>query len=216
MSAAKPLPKELLLSIYANMPRETRGIWLLMLDTGVRVSDAVGAKNGDFDDQGFYHYVAHKTGKPGRAKVSDVFLRRYVDPDHPDELLFPSRRRRGGPYTRQTVYNHIRRAAKLCGYDVEHISPHTARKSFAVDMYEKKGLGATMAALQHRDAATTLLYAMSDDPLGAVRRDLADVRDDLRELREIVDMVCSDLYGDEVPELSEKGKKVRKSPINGT
>lgn len=216
MSAAKPLPKELLLSIYARMPRETRGIWLLMLETGVRVSDAVGACNGDFDAQGFYHYVAHKTGKPGRAKVSPDFIRSYVDRERPDDLLFPSKRRRNRPFTRQTVYNHIRKAAKLCGYDVEHISPHTARKSFAVDLYEKKGLGATMAALQHKDAATTLLYAMSDDPLGAIRRDISDIRDDLSELREILDMICTEIYGDEIPELTEKGKKVRKSPQNGS
>lgn len=218
MSAAKPLPRELLLSIAARMPPKTRGIWLLMVETGVRVSDAVGAKNGDFDAAGYYHYTAHKTGKHGRAKVSPDFLRKFVDPDHPGELLFPSsagpKEGERRPFTRQTVYNHIKRAAKMCGYDVEQISTHTARKSFAVETYAEKGLGATMAALQHKDAATTLLYAMSDDPLGAVRKDIADLRDDLSEIYEILDMITGEVFGDELPPLSEKGKKWMKTHKN--
>lgn len=189
----------------------TRGVWLLMVETGVRVSDAVGAKNGDFDTSGYYHFTAHKTGKDGRAKVSPDFLRKYVDRKQPEKLLFPSPRKPGKPVTRQAVFAHIKRAARLCGLDETHIATHTARKSFAVATYREKGLGATMHALQHRDASTTLLYAMSDDPLVGLRDDLKEVREDVAELREVTDALVERVFGDDVLIPTEKAKKAAES-----
>lgn len=198
------------------MPAETAGVWLLMAETGVRVSDAVCAKNGDFDAQGFFHWVAHKTGKRGRARVSDEFLRRYVDSDNPDMLLFPSPRRVTRPVRRETVFRHIKRAAYLCGIDPAGIGTHTARKSYAVRKYAEDGLGATMAALQHRDAATTLLYALDDDPVPAIWRAIRDIQRQLEDVSHLLDSLCDRVFGDDTYSITAEGQVVKNGDFSET
>lgn len=70
--------------------------------------------------------------------------------------------------TRQAVYKDMRAAAAVFernGKLRNHISPHTARKCAAVRAYEKGGLAAAAALLNHDEGhpAVTLLYALSAD-----------------------------------------------------
>jgi site-specific recombinase XerD len=44
----------------------------------------------------------------------------------------------------------------------ENASPHSARKTFAVDLFREKGLPAVQKALQHDRPETTKIYAFSD------------------------------------------------------
>lgn len=66
--------------------------------------------------------------------------------------------------TRQAVYKDLARAARLFRLPSwQHISPHSARKVFAVREYHKDGdLKRVQQLLNHDSEAVTLLYAMAD------------------------------------------------------
>ena len=75
--------------------------------------------------------------------------------------------------TRQAVFKDLQRAAKLFRLDGKrikaHISPHTARKIYAVNLYHEKEKGgllrpleAVMVDLNHENPAVTVLYALAD------------------------------------------------------
>ncbi len=195
------------LNIASAMPHTSRGVWLLMLETGVRISDALEAKNKDFDSKGFFHYTAQKTGKKGRAKVSKNFIAEYVNRDFPDEYVFAStnHKRLGKPITRQTVFLHIKRACLMCGYDDIGIAPHSARKHFAVDLFRDEGLGVTMNALQHRDASTTFLYAMSDNPLTELNKRVRRVEKSVEKLDQKIEYLFDEIFGDDRYSIAKKG-----------
>ena len=64
--------------------------------------------------------------------------------------------------TRQAVYKDLRRAAKLFRLDV-HVSPHSARKAWAVDEYHRTGsITRVQRNLNHTDPSVTMLYALAD------------------------------------------------------
>lgn len=193
-------------AIEYNMPFLTAGVWRLCCETGVRVSDAVKARRKDFDEGGHFNYVACKTGKKGIAAVSSDFLRRYIGNPLvlPNAYAFPSPKCVGKHVTRQTVWNHVKEACIKCGLDPEGVAPHSARKFFAVSLFHEKGIGATMNALQHRDAGTTMIYAMSDD---ALHRCIVE----LKQLRKIVDKLCERVFGSDRLMITKSGKKYLES-----
>lgn len=193
--------------IERRMPYPTAGVWRLCCETGVRVSDAVKALRTDFDKEGHFTYTAQKTGKKGVALVSQDFMRQYVIPKrtwYKKPYIFPSPKKLGNHITRQTVWNHIKIACIRAGINPEGIAPHSARKHFAVDLFRKDGLGATMTALQHRDVGTTMIYALSDD---ALHRCIVEVK----QLKKIVDLLCDEVFGDTQLMITKAGKEYLKS-----
>ncbi len=198
MSISKYIPEDKIIKIEENMPHLTAGVWRLCWETGVRVSDAVKAKYSDFDDHNKFHYTAQKTGKRGVATVSSYFIDTYIGKSRPRKYVFRSPRRPGKHITRQAVFNHVKQACERAGIDSAGISPHSARKHFAVELFHDKGLGATMSALQHREVGTTLLYALSDDALH-------DVIVRLRKLEKQMERVFDELFGDDVYIPTQKG-----------
>ena len=211
------VPLETLLRIAADMPHEARGAFLLSMQTGVRISDALAARASDFDAGGFYHYIAKKTGKAGRAPVTREFIMEYVSGHSGDAYIFPSpQRRKNAPLTRQSVFLHIKAACKRLGINPSGVAPHTARKAFAVDLFHREGLGKTMHALQHRDAATTLLYALSDDATPELMRRLERLETAVKQLQTDVDKLLDAVFGDDVyiPLKSDKSDfNDKKSPV---
>lgn len=212
--------------IASRMPYISRGVWLLMNDTGLRISDAIRVKYGDIDEHGFLHYIAKKTKKNGRAKLSEAFLNEYFPEykqsiDYENRYLFPSpspKRKDTGPISRSTVFRHIKKACDKLGIDSTGIAPHSARKSFAVRDFREFGLGRVMHDLQHRDASTTLLYAMSDNAIQALYKDLrilenriASLSDkldsEIEEITEKLDILFDYVFGDEL-----NVKIVKKAP----
>lgn len=183
-------------NIAAKMPPNTRGVWLLMNDTGLRISDAIKVKHGDFDNFGYLHYKAVKTGKNGRVKVSQTFIDQYIVPDkkYKKRFVFVSPKNPQNHICRQTVYLHIKKACKLCGISDVGISPHSARKSFAVRDFREFGLGKTMHDLQHKDASTTLLYAMSDDPFPQLFERIKAIEEEQAEMLEKIDLIFDKFF----------------------
>lgn len=65
--------------------------------------------------------------------------------------------------TRQAVYKDIRRAA-IAFRVPEHITPHSARKIYAVNEYRRDtNIKRVKELLNHSDEAVTLIYALADE-----------------------------------------------------
>lgn len=166
--------------IASCMKGDSKKIWLLMNDTGLRISDAVKLRYSDIDSKGQIHYKAQKTGKTGIIRVSGEILALLGRSDG-DSYVFRSRKNPSRHIHRSTVFRHIKQACKKAGIDPDGIACHSARKAFAVRDFRENGLGQTMHDLQHSSAATTLFYGLSDNPIPRIFAEL-------RCIRQILDM----------------------------
>lgn len=130
------------------------------LETGLRIGDVLQLEVYNLLDNGI-SYTAQKTGKAGFAPCSEKLLNILRD-NAVNGVCFPSRSGAKGKYrSRQAVWKDTRKAVMNAGLKA-HISPHSARKSFAVDLRRRKGVSAVQAALQHRYGTTTNEYAFAD------------------------------------------------------
>lgn len=130
------------------------------LETGLRIGDVLRLRVSNLLDNGFY-YVSCKTGKSGFAECNSDIIE-LLRKNSRDGVCFPSRKGSASPFrSRQAVWHDVKKAAHRVGLAV-HVSPHSARKTFAVDLYHKKGISAVQKALQHGSVMTTNLYALAD------------------------------------------------------
>lgn len=129
------------------------------LETGLRVGDVVKLRHSDVRD-GYIYFIAEKTKKAGRAKISRA-LANELRKANGSEWCFPGRSP-GKHLTRQAVWQRVKRACAVVGIDSNGISPHTMRKVFAVETAKTAGAEVAKRALQHSDLRTTDLYILSD------------------------------------------------------
>lgn len=179
--------------IAQSLVGTVRVVWLLMNDTGLRVSDAIKVKYGDIDEKGNIHYLSTKTKKEGICAVSGNILC-LLGKGRAEEYVFKSTKFPNKHIHRSTVFKAIKKACIRCGIDPDGVGCHSARKSFAVRDFRENGLGKTMHHLQHSNPATTLFYALSDDPIPRIFADLKIIKQNLdfhygliEELRETLD-----------------------------
>lgn len=140
----------------------------------LRVSMAFGMRIGDVlrmptyaVRKGVWSFKEEKTGKRRRVRLGvewqhmllSIAGRTYVF----EHRLDPMKHR-----TRQAVYKDLVRVAKA--FRLRHISPHSARKIYAVDTYKRSGgnMKKVQRLLNHSDEAVTVLYALADE-LSAAR-----------------------------------------------
>lgn len=131
----------------------------LCIITGLRIGDVLAIRTAKLARRMTIREA--KTGKSRRVSI-------------PAGLLEELRRQAGGVYvfegardrqkhrTRQAVWKDLKRAAKAARIPA-NVGPHSARKIYAVDLYRRRGLEAAQAALNHDEAAVTLLYALADE-----------------------------------------------------
>ena len=156
-------PDTLHLLLTALMPPNRLALEMSMI-TGLRIGDVLELRTAQLQQRMII--TERKTHKRRRIYIPkellDALLRQagryYIFPGRLDERQHRSR---------QAVYKDLRRVAALYRIDgrriAEHISPHTARKVYAVRAYKAKGsLAKVRALLQHSDEAITYLYAMAD------------------------------------------------------
>lgn len=133
----------------------TARVCALMMTTGLRVGDVVDLPTSKLSQR--MTVREKKTGKTRR-----VYIRRALYADLKRNAgsvwLFPSR---DGHITRQTVYNHIKRAVRSSGVN-KNATPHSFRKVYAVTKYHRYGLATTARLLNHDNITTTLLYCLAD------------------------------------------------------
>ena len=148
---------ELLRFLMAAMQPENALALEVSLETGLRIDDVLSLRSADLSGRTLT-VVEKKTGKPAKKVIKPALADR-LRRNAAGERLFPSLR--AEHRARSTVYVDLKKAAKRYGVRV-HMSPHSARKAYAVQVYRENGLSATQRALNHDNAGTTLIYALSD------------------------------------------------------
>lgn len=153
--------------VLAALQPANRLVFEVMLATGLRVSDVLNIKTAQVKRQRFT-VKEQKTGKSRRVLIPrELQLRilRQAGRLYAFEGRYDWRKHR----TRQAVWLDFSRCARFFQHGGAvpkgTVSPHSARKVYAVDEYHRTGdLDAVRQKLNHDPAhvATTLLYALSD------------------------------------------------------
>ena len=119
-------------------------VWLICLNGGLRVSDALNLKIANICGQGkkvkdCLTITEKKTGKLRYIPLGENVRRELQEYIHSmdwksgvkyQSYLFPSSRKRGQHVSYQWMYNRIKEAAAVCGIE-ENIATHVMRKTFA-------------------------------------------------------------------------------------
>jgi integrase/recombinase XerD len=143
--------------------------------TGMRVSEVVGLRTGDFNLEGAFLRCRGKGDKErlvpvGREAISAC--REYLEKVR-TKMKFKTDHfflgKRGVGLTRQFVWQQIKKYAKKAGIS-KKITPHTFRHSFATHLLERGAdLRVVQELLGHADIATTQIYThVSRDHLKGV------------------------------------------------
>jgi integrase/recombinase XerD len=138
----------------------------LMYATGVRVSELIQLRTGDFDGSAQTVRVVGKGNKQrivplGREALAAVEV--YVEVDRPKLLkgrtspfLFVTGR--GSKMTRQGFWKLLRQHGRAAGL-YENVNPHTLRHTFATHLLEGGAdLRSVQMMLGHADIGTTQIY----------------------------------------------------------
>lgn len=153
--------KDVISHILAALTAQNRLVLLVSLCSGLRVSDVLNLKTAELAER--MTITEKKTRK--RLKVR-------LDP----ALLAALRRQAGAVWvfehrldvnkhrTRQAVWKDLQRAAKAFRIPpAVRITPHTARKIYAVKQYRRTcSIDRVRRLLNHNDKCVTQLYALAD------------------------------------------------------
>lgn len=196
--------------LFVFMSYENTLVLRVSLETGLRIGDVLKLRPSDLRGRTIT-FIAEKTGKRGRAVISQDLANRLKKVSG-DQFIFPKRGDPSGHRSRQTIWKDVKKAAAaLRSVNVigaENITPHSARKTFAVEDAERYGLRHTQQRLQHRDKSTTKLYAFSDRYIGG-----GNCAPSFKLVFQYLDKICEDLY-EILSKLEENGKIEYKSVTN--
>lgn len=135
------------------------------LHTGLRVGDVLNLKTEQIKPR---FWVTEQKTKKRRMVGLPEPLRAAILRQAGKVWAFPGRsgeRHR----TRQAVWKDVKRAAKMFRLD-QNVAPHSFRKVYAVDLFEKYGdIKAVQRALNHSNETTTILYACAAQMLRTKR-----------------------------------------------
>lgn len=159
------LNREVELVLKALTP-QNRLIMRVALATGLRISDILELKTAQL--RSHFWVTEMKTGKRKQVGLPEPLLS-DIKKQAGEIWAFPGRVD-GKHKTRQAVWKDVKRAAKAFRLR-QNVSPHSARKVYAVELMEKYGdIERVMRALNHSGLGVTLLYAMADKELEAKER----------------------------------------------
>lgn len=154
--------------LFVFMTYENTLVLRVSLETGLRIGDVLKMHHDDLRGRTIT-YTAEKTQKRGRAVITQDLANRLKQVAG-EKYIFPKRGDPDHHRARQTVWKDVKKAAAALRavnvISTENITPHSARKTFAVEDAERHGLKHTQRALQHRDKSTTKMYAFSDRYIG--------------------------------------------------
>lgn len=144
---------------FAKRPARDNLMFLVGINTGLRISDILQLQVRDVDGQ---HLVLRekKTGKrrfiPISTELAHAF-RQFCKGRQRGEYLFQSREGINKPLTTSMAYRLMREAADACG--LKHIGTHTLRKTFGYHFYQQTHDSALLCQiLGHSDPSITMRY----------------------------------------------------------
>lgn len=155
-------PKGEILHILASLSPQNRLACEISLATGLRINDVLSLKTGKLKNQRFT-VREEKTGKTKNIRLSKDLYDRCLACSGV-HYVFEGRLNGRVHRTRQAVFKDLKKSAKLFKVGA-NISPHSLRKIYAVEEYEKSGgnLKKVKALLNHENEAVTILYAMANE-----------------------------------------------------
>ena len=134
-------------------------IFVLGVNTGLRVSDLVKLKVKDVRGHDHIIITEKKTGKDKRILITPSLkkeLKSYIIDLHDDDYLIQAQGRKNH-LSRFMVYKILKAAAKECG--LREIGTHTLRKTFGYHFYYKyKNIAMLMDLFNHSSEKVTLRY----------------------------------------------------------
>lgn len=153
-------PKGEIEHILAALTPQNRLACEVSLFTGLRINDVLALKPEQVKKQRFTVYE-QKTGKARRVRLPNDLVERCLACSG-QHFVFQNRLNGREHRTRQAVYKDLMRAAKVFGVK-KHISPHSLRKVYAVEEFERSGdLKKVQKLLNHSSESVTMLYAMAN------------------------------------------------------
>lgn len=169
--------------LYSCMTYENVLALRVSLETGLRIDDVLSLRASQIVRRTICG-TAEKTGKPYRKTISaDLAKRLAALTPNKGGFIFPHRLDPMKHRTRQAVWGNMKKAAALMGVKL-NAAPHSARKTYAVELFKDKGLEQTQKELQHDRLSTTMIYAFSD-MLCESQRNTQDIVD-IEALAEII------------------------------
>lgn len=146
--------------VLAALTPANRLVCRVCVATGLRVGDVVALRTAQLRPQ--FWITEQKTGKRRRVNLTKQLLAELRD-QAGDVWVFPGARDPERSHrTRQAVWRDVKRAAKAFRLP-QNVGVHSLRKVYAVEQLRKtKGnVARVQRALNHSDAATTMVYAMA-------------------------------------------------------
>lgn len=162
MSTAEYVPKDELAHVYAALMPANRLACQVAERTGLRIGDVLALRTADLRKGQRFTVKESKTGKSRRIYIPRL-LHSQLLVQAGAEWVFESPRDPAKHRTRQTIWADLKRAAKAFRLP-QNVSPHSLRKVYAVEEWEKSGdLGKVGQQLNHSPyhPETTMLYAMA-------------------------------------------------------
>lgn len=149
--------------VLALLTPENRLVLRVCLATGLRVSDVLNLRPEQLKPH--FWVTEQKTGKRRQVGLREPLLS-DLQKAAGKIWVFPGRDARKHR-TRQAVWKDVKRAAVALRLP-QNVAPHSIRKVYTVDLLHKYGdIAKVQRALNHSNAAVTLVYAMADSQLEA-------------------------------------------------
>lgn len=159
MSRSKWVSKGIMEHLLAACTWENELALRVSMTYGLRIGDVLRMPS-DCLSTGKWSFREEKTGKRRRLTLSATLIR-YLRGIAGKVYVFEHRLDWHKHRTRQAVYKDLKRVARA--FRLGGVSPHTARKVYAVARYaECFDADRVRRLLNHNDEAVTYLYALAD------------------------------------------------------
>ena len=161
------------------------------LETGLRISDVLNIEVKNFHGTKI-DFIAQKTGKKGVKKISADLAKRLRSIAG-ERWIFTGR---SGckPRTRQTVWKDVKKAADQLNIK-DNLTCHSARKTYAVELFHDQGINKVQKELQHNRLDTTMIYAFADI-LNGNRSKMTDNEDKIEQIYKMVLEIYKYIFGE--------------------
>lgn len=145
-----------------RVEKRTQALMLTLLDTGVRIDEALSLKVRGIDIDGLTMKVLGKGSKERMVLISPALrgiLYRVCKGRSPESLVFPTFK--GQKLMRRNVYRDFSEMARRTGVRT-HVHPHLLRHQFAANFIKQGGdVFRLSRLLGHTSVTTTQLYLRS-------------------------------------------------------